>query len=107
MVSDINDHEFEQKVIKSKQPVLVDMWAPWCVPCRKVAPVVDKLSEKYSGKCQFFKMNIDENPQTRARFRVMSLPTLIFFKDGSAVDMVVGAGASSELALVPKVEDII
>ena len=105
MVIDISDHDFDQKVIKSSKPVLVDMWAPWCVPCRKVAPIVDKLSEKYDGKCQFFKMNIDENPKTKSRFRVMSLPMLLFFKDGLAIDTVVGA--ASESALVRKVENII
>ena len=105
MVTDITDQEFEQKVIKSKQPTLVDMWAPWCVPCRMVAPVVDKLSQKYDGKCKFYKMNVDENPKTAAKYRVMSIPTLLFFKDGVVVDTVVGA--VSERALAPKVEEFL
>jgi len=91
MVVEINDKDFEAKVVKSAQPVLVDMWAPWCVPCRMVAPVVDKLSQKYSGKMTFYKMNIDENPRVPASFRVMSIPTLMLFKNGKAVDTIVGA----------------
>jgi len=91
MVVEINDKDFEAKVVKSAQPVLVDMWAPWCVPCRMVAPVVDKLSQKYSGKMTFYKMNIDESPRVPASFRVMSIPTLMLFKNGKAVDTIVGA----------------
>lgn len=91
MVVEISDSEFDQKVIKSSLPVLVDMWAPWCVPCKMVAPVVDKLSQKYNGKLQFFKMNVDDNPLTPAKYKVMSIPTLILFKNGKAVDTVVGA----------------
>jgi len=98
MVIDINDNDFDSKVVKSTQPVLVDMWAPWCVPCKMVAPVVDKLSGKYAGKMQFYKMNIDENPKTASSFRVMSIPTLLLFKNGKAVDMVVGAVPERTLA---------
>jgi len=105
MVNEITDQEFDQKVIKSKNPALVDMWAPWCVPCRMVAPIVEKLSQKYDGKCKFYKMNVDENPKTPAKYRVMSIPTLIFFKNGEAVNTVVGA--VSERALIPKVDEII
>lgn len=105
MVNEITDQEFDQKVIKSKNPALVDMWAPWCVPCRMVAPVVEKLSQKYDGKCKFYKMNVDENPKTPAKYRVMSIPTLIFFKNGEAVNTVVGA--VSERSLIPKVDEII
>jgi len=105
MVNEITDQEFEQKVIKSKTPVVVDMWAPWCVPCRMVAPVMEKVSQKYDGKCSFYKMNVDENPKTAAKFRVMSLPTLMFFKNGEAVNTVVGA--VGERALSPKVDEIL
>jgi thioredoxin 1 len=105
MVNEITDQEFEQKVIKSKTPVVVDMWAPWCVPCRMVAPVMEKVSQKYDGKCSFYKMNVDENPKTAAKFRVMSLPTLMFFKNGEAVNTVVGA--VGERALTPKVDEIL
>jgi len=105
MVNEITDQEFEQKVIKSKTPVVVDMWAPWCVPCRMVAPVIEKVSLKYDGKCSFYKMNVDENPKTAAKFRVMSLPTLMFFKNGEAVNTVVGA--VGERALTPKVDELL
>jgi thioredoxin 1 len=105
MINDLTDKEFEQEVIKSDLPVLIDLWAPWCGPCRMIAPVVESLSEKYSGKLKFFRLNIDENPQTPARYRVMSIPTLMFFKGGTAVDMVVGA--VPEKAITPKIEALL
>jgi len=91
MVLEVTDQTFEEEVIKSTQPVLVDLWAPWCGPCRMVSPVVERLSEKYEGKFKFCKMNVDENPKTATKYRIMSIPTLIFFKDGQAVDTVIGA----------------
>jgi thioredoxin 1 len=105
MVTDLTDQDFEQKVIKSKQPVLIDMWRPGCVPCRIVDPIVDKLSTKFDGKCKFYRMNVTENPRTAAKYRIMSLPTLMFFKNGEAVNTVVGAVA--ERALTPKLEEIL
>ena len=91
MVLEVTDQTFEEEVTKSNQPVLVDLWAPWCGPCRMVSPVVERLSEKYEGKFKFCKMNVDENPKTSAKYRIMSIPTLLFFKDGQAVDTVIGA----------------
>ncbi|MDD5083076.1 MAG: thioredoxin [Dehalococcoidales bacterium] len=91
MVTDITDQTFEKEVIKSTMPVLLDLWAPWCGPCRMVAPVVEKLSEKYKGQLKFCRLNIDDNPQTAAKYNVMAIPTLMFFKAGAAVDTVVGA----------------
>ena len=97
MVVVVTDQTFDEEVIKSDLPVLVDLWAPWCGPCRMVGPVVESLAAKYDGKFKFCKLNVDENRQTAASFNVMSIPTLIFFKDGQAVDGVVGAVPESLL----------
>ena len=105
MVTDITDQDFEEQIIKSALPVLLDLWAPWCGPCRMVAPVVDKLAEKYEGRFKFYRMNVDENPQTAAKYRVMAIPTLIFFKSGEAVDTVVGA--VPERVLAPKIDELL
>ena len=105
MVIDVSDQSFESEVIKSTLPVLVDLWAPWCSPCRMVAPVVEKLAEKYNGKFKFCRLNVDENPKTAARYGVMSIPTLMFFKGGKAVDTVIGA--VSEQALQPKIDALL
>ncbi len=105
MVKDITDADFKKEVIESTMPVLVDLWAPWCGPCRMVAPVVEKLAEKYDGKFKFCRLNVDENPKTAAEYRVMSIPTLMFFKGGQAVDTVIGA--VPERALEPKINELI
>jgi len=105
MVTDVTDQDFEGEVIKSALPVLVDLWAPWCGPCRMVAPVVDKLAGKYEGKVKFYRLNVDENPQTASKYRVMSIPTLMFFKGGKAVDTVVGA--VPERVLQPKIDGLL
>ena len=105
MVTDVTDQDFEEMVIKSTLPVLVDLWAPWCGPCRMVAPVVDKLAEKYQGKFKFYRLNVDENPQTASKYGVMSIPTLLFFKGGKAVDTVIGA--VPERVLQPKIDDLL
>ena len=104
MVTDVTDQDFEGEVIKSALPVLVDLWAPWCGPCRMVAPVVDKLAERYTGKFKFCRLNVDENPKTASKYRIMSIPTLMFFKGGEAVDTVVGA--VPERVLQPKIEEL-
>ncbi len=105
MVTDVSDQSFENEVIKSSQPVLLDLWAPWCGPCRMVAPVIDGLAEKYNGKVKFCRLNVDENPQTAAKYRVMSIPTLMFFKNGEAVDTVIGA--VPERTLQPKIDALL
>ena len=105
MVIDVSDQNFDNEVIKSTLPVLVDLWAPWCSPCRMVAPVIEKLAEKYSGKVKFCRLNVDDNSQTAAKYGVMSIPTLMFFKDGKAVDTVIGA--VPEQTLQPKIDALL
>ena len=102
MVADISDQNFETEVIKSNLPVVVDLWAPWCGPCRMVGPVVEKLAEQYQGKVKFCKLNVDENQQTAAKYSVMSIPTLLFFKDGQVADTVIGA--VPEQVLKPRID---
>ena len=91
MVKDVTDTDFDKEVIDSTLPVLVDLWAPWCGPCKMIAPVVEKLAKKYTDKMKFCRLNVDENPKTAAKYRIMSIPTLMFFKGGEAVDTVIGA----------------
>jgi len=105
MVTDVTDQDFEEEVIKSTLPVLVDLWAPWCGPCRIVSPVVDKLAGRYDGRFKFCRLNVDENPRTAAQYRIMAIPTLMFFKGGEAVDTVVGA--VPERVLQPKIDGLL
>jgi thioredoxin 1 len=96
--SDTTDATFEQDVLKSDLPVLVDFWAPWCGPCRMVAPVVEELSDDYDGKVKFVKLNTDENPQVSGKYGIRSIPTLLIFKKGEPVGQVVGFRPKSDLA---------
>ncbi len=106
MPLEITDDSFENEVLKSKTPTLVDFWAPWCGPCRIVGPVVDSLSGKYkSDEFKFCKLNVDENPKTAGKYNVMSIPTLMFFKDGKVVDTIVGA--VPEATLKSKIDPLV
>jgi thioredoxin 1 len=105
MVIEVTDQDFEQEVLKSDLPVLVDMWAPWCGPCRMLGPVVERLSEEFDGKFKFCKLNVDENPETAKAYRVMSIPLVVFFKDGRKVDE--SLGAVPEDTLKPKVKALL
>jgi thioredoxin 1 len=94
----VTDASFKQDVLESDVPVLVDFWAPWCGPCRMVAPVVEEIAEQYAGKVKVVKLNTDENPQVANQYGIRSIPTLMIFKEGQRVDMVVGAVPKSTLA---------
>ncbi len=94
---DVSDAQFEAEVLKSPLPVLVDFWAPWCGPCRMVAPIVEELAEEYHGRVKFVKVNTDENLDTAMRYGIRSIPTLLLFKDGQLVGSVIGFRPKSEL----------
>jgi thioredoxin len=94
----VTDASFEQDVLNSEIPVLVDFWAPWCGPCRMVAPVVDEIAEQYDGKVKVVKLNTDENPGIAGQYNIRSIPTLMIFKNGQRVEQVVGAVPKATLA---------
>lgn len=94
----VTDTSFNDEVIESDIPVLVDFWAPWCGPCRMVSPVVDEISEEYDGQVKVVKVNTDENPSVASQYGIRSIPTLMIFKGGQRVDMVVGAVPKTTLA---------
>ena len=97
MVKEVIDKNFEAEVLKSDLPVLVDFWAPWCGPCAKIAPVVEKLSKSYKGKFKFCKVNVEEAQIIASKYGIMSIPTLMFFKNRKVVDKIIGTAPASTI----------
>jgi len=93
----LTDDNFEQEVVKSAQPVLVDFWAPWCGPCRMIGPVIEELAREYDGKVKVCKLNTDEAQDTAAKYQISAIPTILLFKGGKVVQQLVGLQPKEEL----------
>jgi len=98
----LNDANFKKEVLDSNIPAIVDFWAPWCAPCRMIAPVMEELATQYEGKVKICKLNVDENPVTPAHFSIRAIPTMIFFKDGHVFDQIVGVVPKSMIEQIIK-----
>ena len=96
-VKEITEGNFEDEVIKSPQPVVIDLWAEWCMPCRMIAPIIEELAQEYDGKVKFGKLNVDENRNIAIRYSIQAIPTLLIFKDGQLVQKFVGLRSKADL----------
>ncbi|HEX8852293.1 MAG TPA: thioredoxin [Pyrinomonadaceae bacterium] len=97
-VNEVSDSNFESDVLQADKPVLVDFWAPWCAPCRMLAPIVDAVAEKYAESARVVKLNVDENPGVSQRYGIKGIPTLILFKNGKEEERVVGATSKDAIS---------
>ena len=104
-IQQISDSSFDGDVLKADVPVLIDFWAPWCGPCRAIAPIVEELAGDYDGRLKIVKMNVDDNPQTPAQYGVRGIPNLILFKDGEVKQQIVGAVPKAHL--VKAIDDVV
>ncbi|HLT70925.1 MAG TPA: thioredoxin [Acidimicrobiales bacterium] len=96
-ISTLTDSTFDESIASASEPVVVDFWAEWCGPCKMIAPILDEIANEYAGKVKIAKLNVDENPETARRYDVMSIPTLIVFKDGLPQKRLVGAKGKGQL----------
>jgi thioredoxin 1 len=97
LVNHVTDANFDQEVLKSDKAVLIDFWAPWCAPCRAIAPLIDELAGEYAGRLKVVKINVDDNPETPARYGVRGIPSLLIIKSGQVKEQIVGAVPKSHL----------
>ena len=97
LVNHVTDANFDQEVLKSDKAVLIDFWAPWCAPCRAIAPLIDELAGEYAGRLKVVKINVDDNPETQARYGVRGIPNLLIIKSGQVKEQIVGAVPKSHL----------
>lgn len=92
----VTTQSWDQEVVKSSTPVMVDFWAAWCGPCKMIAPTIEELAEEYNGKMKVCKLNTDENPEVASQHQIMGIPSLLFFKDGKLIDKIVGAASKKQ-----------
>jgi len=97
-IEEVNDGNFEQLVLESNRPVLVDFWAQWCGPCRMLAPIVESLAKQYAGNAQVVKLNVDDNPSAVQRYRIQAIPTLVLFQNGEEKDRMIGVTTKEAIA---------
>ncbi|MFA0774840.1 MAG: hypothetical protein THHGLFOP_000339 [Candidatus Fervidibacter sp.] len=101
----VDSTNFKREVLESDIPVMVDFWAEWCVPCRMIAPIVERLAQRYAGRLKVVKLDVDANQDLAIQYQVMSIPTLLFFKNGQPVDRIIGA--VGEQAIIQKIEELL